>query len=561
MLKRKLSIAPVVIALFLTVSHPLNAAVSGAEGIKKSNNTAVTELNIVWGKWAPADYLQQIGARYEALTGIRVNIIQDPWTTFSTNFFSAMAAHSTAWDMVVGDSQWLGQSSTQGYYVDLTDFLVSEGIVESVTAATLTYYGEYPTGSKKYWAFPTEGDAMGWAYRKDLFENATEKAAFLSQYGYPLDVPATFQQLRDIATFFTRPDKGLYGVALFTQKDYDAMTMGFENMLFSWGARWQNPVTNEVLNVINSPKAVEAIQFYKDLYTNCQAPGLSNAANVETNNAFITGKAVMCMNYFGFFTDLVNPVINPLSGNTGFFANPAGPSGDQHAALGGQGISIISFISAERRQAARDFIKWFAREDVQATWASMGGQTCNKNVLKSDAFLTAQPFNPAFAQSMNIVMDFWNIPQYSLLLDITQNELYHFIVDGNGTAQASMDSIAKKHNRILIDYGYISNVDETRPEPFSLYQNYPNPFSSVTTFRYQLPVPCHLKIRVFNTFGQEVATLMNADQESGSYHIDWHSDGQPAGLYYLHLETDGPGTGKSKTVRKMLLVSGSNRMN
>jgi hypothetical protein len=155
---------------------------------------------------------------------------------------------------------------------------------------------------------------------------------------------------------------------------------------------------------------------------------------------------------------------------------------------------------------------------------------------------------------MNFVMDFWNIPQYSLLLDVTQKELYNFIVEGNGTAQASMDSIAKKHNRVLVDYGYISNVDEIHPGQFSLQQNYPNPFSSVTTIQYQLPVPCHLKVRVFNVFGQEVATLVNASQESGTYQMVWQAVDQPAGLYYLHLETDGPGSGNSKTVRKMLLV-------
>lgn len=554
MLKSKLFVVLAFVFYCLTVNQSICVTDSGIEGIKKSNGTPVTELNIVWGQWAPADYLQQMGSLYEAQTGIKVNIIQDPWTTYSTHFYSAMEAHSTAWDMVVGDSQWLGQSTTQGYYLNLTDFLVSEGIKESVTPATITYYSEYPSGSGQYWAFPMEGDAMGWAYRKDLFENADEKAAFQAQFGYPLTVPATFQQLRDIATFFTRPDQGLYGVALFTQKDYDAMTMGFENLLFSWGARWQNPVTNEVLSIINSPKAVEAIQFYKDLYSACQAPGLNNAANVETNNAFITGKAVMCMNYFGFFTDLVNPEINPLAGNTGFFANPAGPDGDQHAALGGQGISIISFISPERQQAAKNFIKWFAREDVQATWAEKGGLSCNKNVLKSDAFLTAKPYNPAFARSMEFVMDFWNIPQYSLLLDVTQDELYKFIVEDTGTAQASMDSIAVKHNKILLEYGHIAGVDGTHLGQFSLNQNYPNPFSSCTTIKYHIPVSCRVSVRVCNVFGQEVSTLVNKHQEAGTYDIDWYAADQPAGFYFFHLQTDRSGSAKPETVRKMLLV-------
>ena len=57
-------------------------------------------------------------------------------------------------------------------------FMNENNLVNTVTAATLKYYGEYPANSKRYWAFPTEGDALGFAYRKDLFTDAKEKAAF-----------------------------------------------------------------------------------------------------------------------------------------------------------------------------------------------------------------------------------------------------------------------------------------------------------------------------------------------------------------------------------------------
>jgi multiple sugar transport system substrate-binding protein len=161
--------------------------------------SGVTELNILWAQWDPADFLQQLVADYEAETGIKVNVIQEPWGSFGDRFFAEMAAGGDAWDMVVGDSQWLGQGSTSGYYVDLTDFLTSTGIKDTVTPATLTYYGEYPAGSGQYWGYPTEGDADGWAYRKDLFENPDEMAAFEAEYGYPLAVPETYEQLMDIA--------------------------------------------------------------------------------------------------------------------------------------------------------------------------------------------------------------------------------------------------------------------------------------------------------------------------------------------------------------------------
>ncbi|MCX7853218.1 MAG: extracellular solute-binding protein [Caldilineales bacterium] len=434
---------------------PAPAAPAQPEQPTPAPAPAVKELKILWAQWDPADYLQQIGNMYEQETGIKVTVVQEPWGSFYNLFATEMAAKGTTWDMVVGDSQWLGQMTTQGHYVDLTDFLTSTGLKDSVTPATLTYYGEYPTGSGRYWAYPTEGDANGWAYRKDLFEDPAEKEAFKAQYGYDLAPPKTYAQLMDIAKFFPRPDKGLYGVAIYTQKDYDAITMGVQNTMFSWGADWKDAKYN-VMGVVNSPEAIEAVQFYRDLYDCCQWPGGSNAFFTETNDAIISGQVAMSMNYFAFFPALVNPGTNPnYYDKIGFFSNPAGPTGKQHAALGGQGMSIISYISPERKQAAMDFIKWFGREDIQAKWAELGGYTCNANVLKSDIFLKATPFNPAFAETMTFVKDFWNIPEYGQLLEVTQREFSKFIVEGVGTAKETMDTIATEHDKILRAAGYI----------------------------------------------------------------------------------------------------------
>ncbi|HJS28636.1 MAG TPA: hypothetical protein VJ768_03385, partial [Anaerolineales bacterium] len=62
--------------------------------------TGVTELTILWAQWDPADYLQQIGNMYEEETGIKVNVVQEPWGSFGDLFFTEMAAGGTSWDMV-----------------------------------------------------------------------------------------------------------------------------------------------------------------------------------------------------------------------------------------------------------------------------------------------------------------------------------------------------------------------------------------------------------------------------------------------------------------------------
>ncbi|MDZ4765884.1 MAG: sugar ABC transporter substrate-binding protein [Chloroflexota bacterium] len=414
----------------------------------------ITELNIWWAEWDPANYLQQIGNDYEAETGIKVNVVQTPWGGYYDRVATEWAAQGSAFDMVVGDSQWLGQAVSEGHYMDMTEFLVGEGIADTVTPATLTYYGEYPTGSGSYYAYPTEGDANGWAYRKDLFENAEEMAAFETAYGYPLAVPQTWAELRDIAEFFTRPDAGLYGVGVYTQIDYDAITMGFENVMFSYGADWKD-ADNNVLGVINAPETVAALELYGELYS-FAPPGTNNAFFAEMNDLFINGQAAMIMNYFAFFPALDNPNINPYRDMTGYFPMPTGPDGGRYAALGGQGTSINNYISDERKAASMDFIRWFATPAVQQRWAELGGYTCNIEVLQSEAFLTQTPYNAAFAETMTFVKDFWNIPEFGSLLEIAQRYLHAYIVGGEGTAQEAMDNMAAEMDEVLADAGYFN---------------------------------------------------------------------------------------------------------
>jgi multiple sugar transport system substrate-binding protein len=415
---------------------------------------AVTELKIIWAQWAPADFLQALVKDYETEKGIKVTVIQEPWGTFGNRVTAAWAAKADEWDMVIGDSQWLGQGATQGHYVELTDFMKGKGIDKTVTPATLQYYGEYPTGSGRYYAFPTEGDANGWAYRMDLFENADEQKAFKDKYGYDLKIPETWAQLVDIAKFFTRKDQGLYGAAIYTQKDYDAITMGFQNMFFSFGGDWYNK-DFQVEGIVNSEGAVKALELYRELYECCSPPGLSNAFFQETNDAFTSGQAVMAMNYFAFFPALANEASNKFAKTTGYFSMPKGPDGLRFAALGGQGISVNAYLNDERKQASMDFIEWFAMEPVQAKWAQLGGYTCNINVLASPEFNKVAPFNAAFAETMTFVKDFTNIPEYGAMLPIVQEALHNYIVGGQGTAKEALDAIVAGFTPILQDAGYL----------------------------------------------------------------------------------------------------------
>src|SRR5919106_2004587 len=118
------------------------------------------ELTIFWAEWDPANYLQELVNEYEAETGVKITVETTPWSDFQTKAFTEFNAKGDAYDMVVGDSQWLGAGSTGGHYVHLTQFFAEHGVVDIMAPATVEAYAEY---DGRYWAIPAEGDATGWA--------------------------------------------------------------------------------------------------------------------------------------------------------------------------------------------------------------------------------------------------------------------------------------------------------------------------------------------------------------------------------------------------------------
>jgi multiple sugar transport system substrate-binding protein len=204
--------------------------------------------------------------------------------------------------------------------------------------------------------------------------------------------------------------------------------------------------------IINSEKNVKALETYRELY-GFTPPGWAKAFFPENNQAITESLAAMSMNYFAFFPALVNEASNPNAKVTGFFANPAGPGGDQFAALGGQGISIVSY--SQNQEEAFKFLEWFIKNETQKRWAELGGYTASAAVLESDEFQNATPYNRAFYETMFKVKDFWATPEYAELLIQMNQRIYPYITAGEGSAKESLDALSadwqatfKKYNRV-----------------------------------------------------------------------------------------------------------------
>ena len=113
-------------------------------GLMLASSTSVLaqELTIFWAEWDPANYLQELVNEYEAQTGVKVTVETTPWSDFQTKAFTEFNAQGSAYDMVVGDSQWLGAGATGGHYVDLTDFFKENKVADLMAPATVKFYAE-----------------------------------------------------------------------------------------------------------------------------------------------------------------------------------------------------------------------------------------------------------------------------------------------------------------------------------------------------------------------------------------------------------------------------------
>lgn len=71
--------------------------------------------------------------------------------------------------------------------------------------------------------------------------------------------------------------------------------------------------------------------------------------------------------------------------------------------------------------------------------------------------------------------------------------------------------------------------------PARLDGTYPNPFNPSATIRFDVAVPMHVSLRIYNMVGQEVATLVDANVSSGSHAIRFDAAHLPSGLYFARL--------------------------
>lgn len=111
-----------------------------------------------------------------------------------------------------------------------------------------------------------------------------------------------------------------------------------------------------------------------------------------------------------------------------------------------------------------------------------------------------------------------------------------------------------KCDTVIVGGGDITETKSSESASRILLQNSPNPFHSSTNIRYSVTKESFISLKIYNTYGRFVETLVNTIQQPGHYIVKWNSRDKnnkklPFGVYFLRFESES-----HHQIEKMVLI-------
>ncbi|MDX9907219.1 MAG: T9SS type A sorting domain-containing protein [Bacteroidales bacterium] len=180
--------------------------------------------------------------------------------------------------------------------------------------------------------------------------------------------------------------------------------------------------------------------------------------------------------------------------------------------------SLYSFEWYDEYQVDSDFWNWMNTGTIQAQYAS--------NTVDGPVTITAQDAEELAPSEAYDVY-------YAFAIGATEQEMLQ-----------NLDMAMAIYSEWIGDVG----EDPVMAPKFSLDQNCPNPVSNSTTISYRLPESGFASMKVYNSSGIEVATLVNGEQAQGAYSVEFDASGLESGIYFCRLMFEG----KARTIKLMV---------
>jgi multiple sugar transport system substrate-binding protein len=384
--------------------------------------------------------------------------------------------------MAVSDSQWLGAFVEGGYYMKINEFIDKDpelqAIFKDLHPALVAAYSTYPYKSDNYYGFPQMPDVLIVYYRKDVFCNEEEQAAYQKKYGQKLPCApeemddVDWDQVKTFGEFFRRAkgdklagqtlDDDFYGIAYQAGKAYDNNCMQINGFIWQHGADiWDETKVpdGQAEGVVNSDTAVKAFEHYLSLLDYMPPVVKTGTMDIfKVDELFREGKVAWIIQWIGFGESTITPSTSKVAEKVAFAREPGlrGPDSKlvRWSNIGGQPFVLTTWNSDEVTKESIDFVKWWLSPEIQTEFARRGGQSGLKSVYSKPDYVTFRPWNRTWAASLDWQKDVWHVPEFFELL-VEQQEQFDQAITGQISAKQALDNIAAFQQNLLTESGKI----------------------------------------------------------------------------------------------------------
>ncbi len=450
------------------------SSILGMPYIARAAESKPDKINMLYATVeADSDAVKTLLPQFKSDNGVEIVMDTMPYNALQQKVFAELASKSSYYDIVIVDAPWMpaiieSVSPITDLMLDTSitnasDFAVDDFIPKAFYDTAVFQPGNAavhwpnegdvdPKGIKdagfEVYGMPIQANALTMSYRKDMFEDADNKAAFQAKYNKPLAVPDTWDDFVDVASFFTNPGKRIWGTTLMAGAG-DYATDDFKTMLASFGGDG-HMINDKFEPVFAGPEGVAALGFYADLINKYKVtpPGTTSATWDTVATEFETGLAAMSMNYH---TETLN---DNVKGSMDYSMVPRKVQYGPH--FGAMMLSVNAF--SNNKEWAYRAIKFLTGRDSQSAMLPL-----QLHPTRRSAYALAEKdpsyaekfgnFYPVLGKSLENAVGRPRLKNYSDV-DRTIWVAVNDVARGAAEPKAALEAAAAKVKQQLADAGY-----------------------------------------------------------------------------------------------------------
>jgi multiple sugar transport system substrate-binding protein len=404
-------------------------------------------IRLIGEAYAPLDALRNLKSKFEEETGITVEIVEKSHVAVVAELDQELTANQVSYDLILVPHRLLGKLVEKGHVREIDTFLATRGDNSTFDPGTELFeywWREISCYRGKVYGFPFTCLSMYVAFRNDLLTDTSENDAFQQRFGRPMGPPKNWKQYLELAEFFNRPAKGMYGTYIQGKQE---VTLWYEwlNMAYSFGGDVLDAPSGSEYGdiVINSPQNVEATKTYLKLLQ-FSPPEAVNYNADDALAALQQGRVFMGMIWHDQTPYLEDDTKSKVAGDMDYCLVPS-HVGKPFLQL--EGWTYLIPTKSKHTQEAYQFMEWAMRPDVQLRQTLAGGSSCMKSVYENKDVM-AIPYVPTFYSGLSHGIPKPTFPESNQLTEVIQRGLSS-IVTKQLSPKAGLDAIAREIKRVL----------------------------------------------------------------------------------------------------------------